>query len=64
MIFIFIQKFDDIKGEYFPSGRLTKVLVGPESKIKAKNFVMGTVKIDPYGSIPKHQHPMKRFISF
>lgn len=54
---MFVQKFEDIKGEFFPSGRLIKVLVGPENKIKANNFVMGTVKINPYGSIPRHQHP-------
>jgi len=54
---MFIQKFEDILGERFSSGRITKVLVGPKNKLQAKNFVMGLVKIDPHGSIPKHHHP-------
>ncbi len=53
---ILIQRFSEIEGEYFPSKRLTKVLVGPKSNLKANNFVMGSVKIDPNGSIPKHCH--------
>ena len=57
MFIILIQRFDGIKGEYFPSGRLTKVLVGPKSNLKANNFVMGSVKIGPNGLIPKHHHP-------
>jgi quercetin dioxygenase-like cupin family protein len=54
---IFIQKFKDVKGERFPSGRLTKVLIGPKNEIRANNFVMGEVKIDPHSSIPQHYHP-------
>jgi len=53
---ILVQRFDEVEGEYFPSKRLTKVLVGPKSNLKANNFVMGSVKIDPNGSIPKHCH--------
>jgi len=54
---LFIQKFKDIQGERFPSGRLTKVLIGPENLVKANNFVLGEVKVDPCSSIPMHNHP-------
>lgn len=56
MFTILIERFNEIKGEYFSSGRLTKVLVSPESNLKANNFVMGLVKINPNGSVPKHSH--------
>lgn len=48
---------DDIKGEIFPAGRLTKVIVGPDSKLTAKHFVQGYVTIYPNGSVPEHSHP-------
>lgn len=48
---------NDIHGEIFPAGRLTKIIVGPNSTLKAKNFVLGYVTIFPGGSVPKHNHP-------
>ena len=56
MCIIYIQDFLGIKGEKFPSGRLTRVLVSPNNKLKANNFVMGSVVIDIKGSVPKHSH--------
>jgi len=47
---------DDIKGKEFPAGRLTKVIVGPNSKLTAKNFVQGYTTIYPGGSVPEHSH--------
>lgn len=51
-----ITNFDQVQGEVFPAGRLTKVIVSPVSNLKAKNFVMGYVTIYPGGSIPLHAH--------
>lgn len=46
----------DIKGEKFPAGRLTKIIVGPGSTLIANNFVQGYVTIFPGGSVPEHKH--------
>lgn len=46
----------EIAGEKFPAGRLTKVVVGPNSKVTAENFVQGYVTIYPGGSVPEHRH--------
>lgn len=53
------KNFDEVRGEVFPAGRLTKVIVSPFSDLKAKNFVMGYVTIFPGGSIPLHTHPQE-----
>ncbi len=50
------KSFDQVQGELFPAGRLTKVIVSPFSDLKAQNFVMGYVTIYPGGSIPLHTH--------
>lgn len=47
---------NDIEGMRFPTGRHTRVLIGADSPIQADNFTMGYVKIDPQGSVPKHDH--------
>jgi len=51
-----VNFIDDIKGEKFPAGRLTKVIVGPNSKLTAQHFVQGYVTIYPGGSVPEHSH--------
>ena len=47
---------DDVEGTLFPAGRRTKVLVGKDSPLQAKGFVMGRVRVFPGGSIPAHEH--------
>lgn len=47
---------NDIEGMRFPTGRHTRVLIGADSPVQAENFTMGYVKIDPQGSVPKHEH--------
>lgn len=46
----------DIPGEKFPSGRHTRIFVGPESLLQADRFVSGYVIIDPGGKVPEHEH--------
>lgn len=46
----------EIEGMRFPTGRHTRVLIGVDSPVQAENFTMGYVKIDPQGSVPKHEH--------
>jgi len=46
----------ELPGEKFPSGRHTRVFVGPQSPIQANNFVSGFVIIEPNGSVPLHEH--------
>ena len=46
----------ELPGEIFPSGRHTRVFVGPQSPIQAHNFVSGFVIIEPDGSVPLHEH--------
>lgn len=41
---------------HFPTGRHTRVLVGADSPVQADNFTMGYVRMDPQGSVPKHEH--------
>ena len=48
--------FEEIEGTHFPAGRRTRVIVGKESPLQAKGFVMGRVRIFPGGSIPAHGH--------
>ncbi len=50
-----LVKLQDIKGEVFPAGRHSRVLVGKD-KIKAENFVTGHSVIFPEGSVPLHSH--------
>ncbi len=45
---------DDIPGEKFLSGSHTRVLIGAQSDIQAKNFVSGFVIIQPDGMVPPH----------
>ncbi len=52
-----VINFSDVKGEEFPAGRLTKILVGANSNLKADNFIMGQVTIYPGGVVPIHSHP-------
>ena len=47
---------EDVEGTLFPAGRRTKVLVGKDSQLQAKGFVMGRVRVFPGGSIPPHEH--------
>jgi mannose-6-phosphate isomerase-like protein (cupin superfamily) len=47
---------NEISGEKFPSGRHTRIFVGPESLLSAKHFVSGFVVIDPGGKVPEHEH--------
>ncbi len=47
---------DDIPGEKFLSGSHTRVLIGAQSDIQAKNFVSGFVIIQPDGMVPPHEH--------
>jgi quercetin dioxygenase-like cupin family protein len=49
-------RINDIPGEKFPSGRLTRVFIGAQSPLKAHNFVSGFVVIDPNGTVPLHNH--------
>ena len=46
----------DIKGMEFPTGRSTRVIVGPNAPLEAAQFVMGHVTIYPGGSVPLHSH--------
>jgi len=46
----------EIEGMRFPTGRHTRVLIGADSPVQAEHFTMGYVKIDPEGSVPKHEH--------
>lgn len=48
--------FRKIEGMKFPSGRHTKVFIGAQSPIQAKNFVMGYVELEPKGKVPLHAH--------
>ena len=46
----------ELPGEKFPSGRHTRLFVGPQSPIQADNFVSGFVIIEPGGAVPPHEH--------
>ncbi|MFP7287378.1 dimethylsulfonioproprionate lyase family protein [Shouchella clausii] len=45
----------DVKGDIFPAGRHSRMLVGPGS-IEAEQFVSGHSSLFPNGSIPLHSH--------
>jgi mannose-6-phosphate isomerase-like protein (cupin superfamily) len=49
-------KISEIPGEQFPSGRHTRIFVGPDSKLTAEGFVSGFVVVAPEGSVPLHSH--------
>ena len=46
----------EVAGTEFPAGRLTRVVVGPQTEIKAQHMVSGHVTIYPGGSVPLHHH--------
>lgn len=50
-----IARLEDIEGMVFPTGRTTRVLIGPGS-VEADRFVQGYVVIRPGGSVPMHSH--------
>ena len=49
-------RIKDVPGNVFPAGRHTRVLVGENAPITAKNFCMGQVTIFPGGQVPAHDH--------
>lgn len=51
--------WQEVSGEQFPSGRRTRLMVGPGSAIEADRFVMGHVTVEPGGGIPAHEHPQE-----
>jgi quercetin dioxygenase-like cupin family protein len=46
----------ETQGTTFPAGRCTRVIVGPDAPVEAKNFVMGHVSVFAGGSVPEHSH--------
>ena len=46
----------DVQGEFFKTGRHTRVLIGANSPVQAESFVTGVVVIKPDGNVPLHQH--------
>ena len=48
----------DVKGTEFPSGRITRVLLGENGAINGEYFCQGYVIVYPGGTVPVHQHTM------
>jgi mannose-6-phosphate isomerase-like protein (cupin superfamily) len=48
-------KLEDVKGEIFPAGRHSRILVG-QGGLEAEQFVSGYSNLFPNGSIPLHSH--------
>lgn len=48
-------KLNDIKGDVFPAGRHSRILVGKDA-LQAENFVTGHSTIFPGGRVPMHAH--------
>lgn len=58
-----IIRLEDIEGMTFPTGRRTRVLVGPGG-LAADGFVQGYVVLQPGGSIPAHGHRNEETYTF
>lgn len=50
-----IVKLSHVKGEIFPAGRHSRLLIGPGS-VEAEHFVTGHSILFPNGKIPLHSH--------
>ena len=48
----------DIEGTEFPSGRITRVLLGENGAINGDHFCQGYVIVYPGGTVPVHSHTM------
>ncbi len=48
----------DVEGTEFPSGRVTRVLLGENGAIDGEYFCQGYVIIYPGGTVPVHEHMM------
>ncbi len=51
-----INTYKDVAGVEYPTGRRTRVLVGVDSPIQAKNYVVGMSEVHPGGGVPEHTH--------
>ncbi len=54
----------DVQGTEFPSGRVTRVLLGDNGAISGEHFCQGYVIIYPGGTVPVHQHTMVESYTF
>lgn len=52
-------RFQDLQGDYYKSGRHTRVLIGVNSPVQAGHFVSGIVTVEPGGMVPSHNHPQE-----
>ena len=48
----------DVEGTEFPSGRITRVLLGENGAINGDHFCQGYVIVYPNGTVPVHSHQM------
>ena len=48
----------DVEGTEFPSGRITRVLLGENGAINGDHFCQGYVIVYPNGTVPVHSHSM------
>lgn len=48
----------ELEGMKFES-RITHVVIGPNGKYEAENFVQGYSEIDENGTVPMHDHPQE-----
>ena len=48
----------DVEGTEFPSGRITRVLLGENGAINGDHFCQGYVIVYPGGTVPVHSHTM------
>ena len=48
----------DVEGTEFPSGRITRVLLGENGAINGEYFCQGYVVVYPGGTVPVHDHMM------
>ena len=48
----------DVPGTEFPSGRITRVLLGSNGAIDGEYFCQGYVIVYPGGTVPIHEHTM------
>ena len=48
----------DVQGTEFPSGRITRVLLGENGAINGDYFCQGYVIVYPGGTVPVHDHIM------
>ena len=52
-----VMDIEELSGTRYPAGRVTRPLVGGSSPIRAGNFAVGYVVLDPNGGqVPWHNH--------